>query len=258
MSISKYNPLLALMFGLTISVNANADGGGGAGLASELTQMLNNFELVAGVAKQVETVNQLVETYKVDLDKLKSAKLAGQNLDPGANAISMEALNKEISATANYQASLVSAGASSADLRNDINQRTVEASLSGQTMPQYIQTEGAKIQKGDKRAIQRINAEEQYMRQVDDDYAVAKEMSGKINGTLGIQQSSQLLNTQMNRVIQQNARMTQIMAKANTLQGDAATKANDDAQKNSDYMNAAKKANDDNIAAQRALIRKQQ
>lgn len=221
----------------------NASATGLVAGATEFTQIANNIEIGFGVEQQIETVAQLVKTYQTTLQVLDQAQRAGKLIKGESIQSSRAALLSEMNSTTRYVTSLANAKASMSDLRSDINQRSVESKIAGLTFRQYVEREAAKVQKGDVRAKQRLATEENLMQQVNEDFEVAKELSGQITQTAGVHESVGLLNSQMNRVIQQNARMTQIMANATgTEQADRMAKetaARDDAVQRIDQADQA-------------------
>ena len=73
----KFVMLIILGNILLISPNANAGGGGGGavfGPATELTQILNNIELVSSVAKQAQAVANQIKMIQYQIEQLKSIK----------------------------------------------------------------------------------------------------------------------------------------------------------------------------------------
>ena len=197
-------------------LSTQAHSSGAVAGATEFTQILNNSELAVGVTQQMKTVQQLVLTYKTTLDQYKEMLNAGKLLNVDNLLGPLKSIPGEIAAVNDYLKSLKKAGISFEDMKKAIDTRNVEAKLKKLTFEEYIAQEGEKIKQGDKRARQRIEDEEKLIKQVNEDFTIATTLSNEISKTSGVHASMGLLNTHMNRVIQQNARMTQIMAAAGT------------------------------------------
>lgn len=236
--------------GTCLAMTAHAGTVMGNGGATEVTQWANNLQLSEGVAQQIKIVAQGVQAYKTQLDQFQAQLKAGFKLDPSSGFGSAQSLQSEISAANKYLSSLDTAGASVSALKNDLNARSVEAKLKGMTMKEYIDSEGLKVQRGDARARQRLDTEAQLTQQVTEDFRVSERLSEKITDT-DTNQSIQLLNLHMNRIIQQNARMTQIMANA------TGTEQADRMKKETDAIAGRNKALSDADQAHRASVQSQ-
>lgn len=180
--------------------------------ATEFTQLLNNAELVGVNATQIQQVQQLIKTYQTHLEQLKQLKAAGLKMPTDGSLGSVFDVQAEIAAVARYQAALGKADATTGQLRGIFKQRSVEAGTQGLTMADYIKQQQALVEHGNKRAQQRLQREDDVMARVNEDYQYAKQMGDKIQGTEGVHQAVVQLGMAMNKVIQQNARLHEILA----------------------------------------------
>lgn len=197
--------------------------GGVTGVATEMTQMMNNAELAMGVTQQTKIVAKQALEYIAQLEQLKHQMLAGLSTNPQKVISTMAGVDKEVVAVRKYLESVKRAGASVEQLTTIIDQRQMQARITGRTLQEYLNYEGALIQRGDERARQRLSNESRVIEDVNKDLQFAAEQSYEIPATLGTHQAIGLLNKQINRTIVQNARMLTLMAQA---QGtDAAEKA---------------------------------
>jgi hypothetical protein len=180
--------------------------------ATEPTQIMNNGELMASVSQQIKTVKTLADSYIIQYKELQQAILAGLPLDPRQVMRTVQEVQAEIQSLKNYTASLEAAGASVGQLKADMEGRFVEAKLGKMTFPQYVSAETERIKKGDARAKQRLDAEQALMVKANADMDFASDQASKISSSDGVHASAQQLNTQMNKLIQQNARISTILA----------------------------------------------
>lgn len=208
----KFNRKLAAIVAAIFMSNGHAGGDVPGGQATEFTQALNNVELVAQVKQSVLTVKQLVASYLVQYKHLQEAILAGIPIPAGEVIRTVQGVRNEINAAQRYMDDLKRVGSSVDQIKSKMDQRAVEAQLSNLTFEQYVAREKAKIADGDARARQRLDAEQMALDQANEDMALAQEHSAAIAGTVGIHESMGLLNTQINRLITQNARMSAMMA----------------------------------------------
>lgn len=224
--------------------------------ATEMTQMLNNVELGGIFGKQVATVAQLAQSYAVQLNQLREQILAGLPIPATTVIRTIQGVNAELTAVNKYVDGLKRAGSTVEQLKTIMDARRVEASIKNMTLVDYLTKESAKIQQGDARARQRLDTEKAITEQATEDLNIAKQLSTQIQGTAGVQQSVSLLNTQINRMIQQQARMTQIMANATgTEQADRMNRELADREKAAQLAREMHEAHKASIATQRANLR---
>jgi conjugal transfer/entry exclusion protein len=199
--------LLALQSAPTL-----ANGGGLGGGATEFTQMLNNGELIASVAKQAQTVRTLAESYVVQYNQLREQLLAGAKI----GGLSLGDVMKMQADMTAYQNSLRALGADLASFKNTIDTRTIEAKLQNLSLQDYVAREAQKVQNGNEQAKARIQREAAQAEQIKVDINTVRTLGAKIEGTEGVHSATQLLNAQMNVMLQQ---MTRLVALTNEAQG---------------------------------------
>lgn len=200
-----------LLLGLYTSPS-RANGGGMSAGATEFTQMLNNGELIASVAKQAQTVRTLAESYVVQYNQLREQLLAGAKI----GGLSLGDVMKMQADMTAYQNSLKSLGADLATFKNTIDTRTIEARLQNLSLQDYVAREAQKVQNGNEQAKARIAREAAQAEQIKADINTVRTLGAKIEGTEGIHSAAQLLNAQMNVMLQQ---MTRLVALTNEAQG---------------------------------------
>ncbi|MDO9099469.1 MAG: hypothetical protein Q7V53_01820 [Caldisericota bacterium] len=207
-SIRAVAALLALLsFGAATSLcRAGAMTGG----STEVTQILNNVELVAGVQKQAATVSQLAQSYVVQYNQLKEQISAGLKI----GGLSFGDVMKMKSDMESYQNALKTFGTDLANYQNTINVRSIEAKLQNLSLQDYIAREGQKVQSGNDQAKARIQREIAQAEQIKDDIATVRTLGAKIENTDGVHSATQLLNSQMNLMLQQMTRLVSLTSEA--------------------------------------------
>lgn len=239
---------LAACVGVTLLVTAVPSR---AWIATEITQVMNNLELVKSVMKQIDTVKQLVETYKIVTGQLNQQVLAGLRIGSISLADAM-AIRSQL---ASYEAALHTFGGDLNGLSNVFDTRMAESRILNISFSDYLKNETTKINNGNTEAKARVQREIAIMSQVQSDAALVQQYGQKISSTAGIHASTQLLNSQVNLMTQQLNKLVSMNAEARNR--DIAKKMNEEAADhnqtllfNQEVVNTQKKidaANDDMI-----------
>ena len=192
------------------TTTARAGGGGIVG-ATEPTQILNNLQLVAAGLDQAKTAATVVSQYQTQLQQyqtqLANLKALAQ-LPAGLTPDNLRALQDLNS----YRNALQQLTGSLGQEKSLIEQRLTEARLSGQDWNSYASSVAAAAASKDQRAIARLEYEQSVLQQVQSDYTFARNAQAQIPATVGQHQSLQLLNSQMNRVVTQNAKLLEVVS----------------------------------------------
>ncbi|MBC5767628.1 hypothetical protein [Ramlibacter albus] len=240
--MSKLEKLKAWILVLCTVAAAPAHAGGGFAGATEPTQLMNNVELVKVALDSAKSASTLVQKYMLQIQQYQ-AQL--QNLKQLSNLPT--GLPSDLTAAYNtlssYRNAITTLEGSLGNQVQAIETRLTEARLSGMSWSQYVSTVSNDATRRQKRAVERLKYEEDLLKQVQSDYEFARQLQPTINTTEGVQQSMALLNSQMNRVVTQNAKLLEVLSQT---VGDRAER------------DAAKAADDQQSAAQREAMRKRQ
>ena len=203
-------PGASILIGAVLAATIAHAGGGAVGGATEFTQLMNNVELMGVAGSSASMVEKAIAQRIEQKEMTLMQQLNLKSLDQiPSNLLDS---NFGIGALNNYRNALNQLRGSLAQETQAINQRFVEARLSGKTWEQYSQGVLQDAQNGNQSAIQRINYESGLLQQVNNDYRFAREAEAKIANVEGAQQSLQLLNSQINRIVVQNGKMLEVMA----------------------------------------------
>ncbi len=194
-----------------------------AWIASEFTQVMNNFELVAEYKKQVETVTQLVTTYRTQYSQLQEQLRAGLSI-PGVALADVIRIKQDID---NYDRSLKGLGRDLKSLGGMYDTRMSEAKLLNITFADYLQREQQRVAAGHQAAKVRVDREVQIMDQVRKDIDLAKRYGEQVASTTRVHASMGLMNQQGNLMLQQLNKLVIMQAEAqgSDKASDAATRA---------------------------------
>jgi P-type conjugative transfer protein TrbJ len=206
--------LAAVLLTALACLSAGGARAGGAIVgATEPTQILNNLQLVKVALDGATTASTAVSQYTTQIQQFQ-AQLANlqrlPQLPDGLGADSLRALND----LTRYRGALQQLTGSLGQQQSMMDQRIAEARLSGKDWGSYVASVAADAANKNQRAVERLKYEETVLQQVQSDYSFARELQGQIPATIGQHQALQLMNTQMNRLITQNAKLLEVMSAA--------------------------------------------
>lgn len=227
--------ILAVTFAMVVAVGscvlvpAPAVAGGSGGGATEVTQLLNNGQLLLQVVQATATTAKLYQQYATQLEQFNVQKLMQKSLEGAFPTAAIKASIDEVKKIKEARDSLVKLRGSLSQIETKMSERFQEATLGGLSWEKYVENEGRLLREQNKRAILRMKEEQAVMAEVEKDHQLVQQFASKISSTSGVHQSVSLLNTQMNRLIQTQSRVSEIMAK--TVGTDVAVKEAQDAAK---------------------------
>lgn len=179
--------------------------------ATEPTQIMNNLQLVVNGYEEARTAATVVSQYQTQLQQYQTqiANLKSlEGLPAGLTGDSAQAL----SGLSNYKAAIQQLMGSLGQQRTVMEQRLTEARLSGKDWNSYVNAVAADAASKNQRAINRLQYEESVLQQVQSDYTFARNLQSQIPSTVGQHQALQLMNSQMNRVVTQNAKLLEVLS----------------------------------------------
>ncbi len=197
-----------------VSPGSNASPAGMTGVATESTQVLNNIELAIQTLKQIRSMEELIQSTILHTKNWRQLLLTNLPLGQGDVVASTGDLAHEIGEFQRYQTSLATAGSSLEQLRQVFDARTVQASLRGTSFTEYINQEAVRVSEGNKQARQRLLTEKSIIDRANMDLTIAVANSENIHLAKGPTEALGMLNRQVNQLVQQNARTSQIIANA--------------------------------------------
>lgn len=197
--------------GLLFSASSAAFAGGSVAGATEPTQIMNNIELIKVALDGATTAKKTVEQYVLQIQQYQNMLTNTMQLAALPSGLAQDAL-KAYTDLMSFKQALTQLQGSLSQQQQAIERRVTEAKLSGKSWQGYLAEVAADVAKNQKRAVERLKYEEQVLQQVQSDYTFARNLQSQIPATVGQHQSLQMLNTQMNRVITQNAKMLEVVS----------------------------------------------
>jgi type IV secretion system protein TrbJ len=240
--------LVVGLFVMNIASSALAGGGGVTGGSTEITQLLNNGQLMKQVIESVKTTYQLEIQTAMQIKQLwydaQNLKNLGKDFVDG----NMRVLQAEMNALQNINTYSNQLYGNLSAFEKELKARQVEALNGGLSMSEYVKEQGRLIDNRNGKAQIRFENEKRLMKSIEEDYKMINKWGQQIPQNEGVQQSMGLLNTQMNYAVQQLSRVSELLNQQNDNIGksEALAKRNEDQLRNQKLMDDLKAANDEN------------
>ena len=240
--------LVVGLFVMNIASSALAGVGGVTGGSTEITQLLNNGQLMKQVIESVKTTYQLEIQTAMQIKQLwydaQNLKNLGKDFVDG----NMRVLQAEMNALQNINTYSNQLYGNLSAFEKELKARQVEALNGGLSMSEYVKEQGRLIDNRNGKAQIRFENEKRLMKSIEEDYKMINKWGQQIPQNEGVQQSMGLLNTQMNYAVQQLSRVSELLNQQNDNIGksEALAKRNEDQLRNQKLMDDLKAANDEN------------
>lgn len=203
--------LASAVLALLLLMPLRASPGGVIAGATEPTQILNNLELVRVAMDSAQTAGTVISQYTTQLQQYQAQLANLQRLGSLPEGLGSDAI-KSADDLVRYRNALAQLSGSLGQQQSLIEQRLVEARLSGGDWNSYLATVSADAANQNQRALERLRYEQSVLQQVQSDYRFAREVQSQIPATVGQHQALQLMNAQMNRVVTQNAKLLEVVS----------------------------------------------
>lgn len=244
----KMKLLLVGVVALNIANCAFAGGGGLTGGATEITQLLNNGQLMKQVIESTKAAYELEYQTAMQIKQLYTDAQNLKNLGDNFGEGNIRVLKNEVNALSKVNTYSRSLYGSLNVLERELKARQVEAAKGGLTMEEYVREQGRLIDNRNGKAQIRLENEKRLIQSVEDDYEMINKWAEQIPRNEGVQQSMGLLNTQMNRAVQQLSRVSDLLNQQNDNIGksEALAQKNEAQIRNQQLHDELKNANDEN------------
>lgn len=185
--------------------------GGGVAGATEITQLLNNGQLLMQVVEAKATtatvIKQLAELYKQAEREYLHLRSIGDDVVSVARLAKekdLSNLNKMLFLSERIHGDVNKLGVR-------IDTRIQEAYKKGVSIADYVKSEGERIARKEKQAIVRVEQEQNMVEALKGDLNDISKLANDIPLSAGTQQSLGLMNTQMNKMLLSMNRIGQII-----------------------------------------------
>lgn len=222
--------LLALVLVVLALPWANAAGPGGVGGSSEITQIMNNAELVKvgvdGAQTAVTTTNQ----YMMQIQQYRTQLINTVGMDPMKLNAQLSSLDTSYQQLSNYRNQLMRTSGSMNRQVDAWNLRFDTAKLAGRSVREQLDSEASLRQQRNSVAIEQAKRDEEIMQEVNSDIAALRETEANIPNSLGLNESVQNTHRTMNKIAYQNTRMIELLARSNAQARDGVVDKNVEAE----------------------------
>ncbi len=217
-----------------IQVNAS----GAVAGATEITQLLNNAQLAMDYGESLKHTYELVRQSYLQAQGLwhdiQNIEQIGKNIIDGQ----LNNIKKEWTALTHINKLGTNLHGGLEKMLKDITQRQIEAVKSGMSMEKYVENEQRLLANNNKTVELRLANEKRMIDGIKSDYEQINEWAAQIPQNVGIQQSLGLMNNQTNKIVQQLARVSELMVQQNDNVGkaDELGRKNEEMLRNSQFM----------------------
>lgn len=222
--MSPRNLLAAALTAVALLLGTRAHASGVIAGATEPTQIMNNLQLVMSGLDEAKTAATVVSQYQTQLQQYQTQLANLQRLPQLPDGLGTDAV-RAINDLHRYKNALQQLTGSLGQQKSIIEQRLAEARLSGKDWNTYVASVASDAASKNQRAVERLKYEESVLEHVQSDYAFARNVQSQIPATVGQHQALQLMNSQMNRLITQNAKLLEVLSATISQQSEADARA---------------------------------
>lgn len=220
---SPRSALTACVLAVALAFQIVHAGPPGVGGATEITQIMNNSELlkigVDGAQTSINTTNQ----YLTQLQQYRNQLLNTAGIDPSLLNSQLRNLDQSYSQVSNYRNLLTRTQGSMGSQIDAWTTRYDAARLSNRTLQQQVEAEATLRSQRNATAIAQARRDEEIMQQVNSDIADLRAAEAGIPSSLGVNQSIQNTHRTLNKIAYQNATIIELLTRNNAYSRDAAT-----------------------------------
>ena len=207
---------LAVAMGAVVFMPAvHAGSVAGFGGATEITQLMNNSELlkvgVDGAQTAVTTVNQ----YMVQIEQYRNQLINTVGIDPMKLNSQLNSLNTSYQQLASYRAQLIRTSGSMDKQLSSWDQRYTTAKVAGRTLKEQLEAEAKLREARNGAAMERAKRDEQIMQEVNNDIEQLRQSEADIPRSQGMNESIQNMHRTMNKIAFQNTKMIELLVESN-------------------------------------------
>lgn len=207
---------LAVVIGAVSSIPCvNAGTVAGFGGSTEITQLMNNAELlkmgVDGAQTAVTTVNQ----YMVQIEQYRNQLINTAGMDPMKLNAQVNSLNTSYQQLANYRDQITRTSGSMNYQLDAWGQRFTTAKVAGRTLKEQLEAEAKLREARNGAALERAKRDEQIMQDVNRDIDQLRQAEADIPKSQGLNESIQNMHRTMNKIAYQNTKMIELLVEGN-------------------------------------------
>ncbi|MFC6281217.1 hypothetical protein [Polaromonas aquatica] len=205
-----------IAFGSVVGMpHANAGSVAGTGGATEITQLMNNAELLKVGVDTAQTAVTSVNQYMTQIEQYRNQLINTVGIDPMKLNAQLNSLNTSYQQLSVYRDQINRTSGSMTTQINAWGQRFTTAKVAGRTLKEQLEAE-AKLREGrNGAALERAKRDEQIMQEVNSDIDQLRQTEADIPRSQGMNESIQNMHRTMNKIAFQNTKMIELLVESN-------------------------------------------
>ncbi len=200
---------------ISVSPAALAGSVAGTGGATEITQFMNNSELIKMGVDGAQTAVTTVNEYMVQIEQYRNQLINTVGIDPMKLNAQLNSLNTSYQQLANYRNQLLKTNGSMSTQLDAWNLRYSTAKVAGRTLKEQLDAEAKMREARNATAIERAKRDEQIMQEVNADIEQLRQAEADIPKSEGMNESIQNMHRTMNKIAFQNTKMIELLVESN-------------------------------------------
>lgn len=208
---------------------AGGPGAAAGGGATELTQFMNNMELVKVSMDSAQTASTTVSQYMTQMEQYRNQLINTVGINPAVLGPQLQNIDRAYQQISNYRNSLFRVQGSLSQQQDAWNQRYTSARLANKTVAQQIQEDRQLYEQRNQAAMRRLEREQQILDETQRDIQQLSEDEKNIPASLGQNKSIQNMHRSLNKVAFQNSKIIELLVESNALKREQMRDPNDKA-----------------------------
>jgi conjugal transfer/entry exclusion protein len=186
----------------------------GFGGGTEVTQLMNNAELIKIGVDGAQTAVTSVNQYMTQIEQYRNQLINTAGMDPMKLNAQVNSLNTSYQQLANYREQIFRTSGSMNNQLDAWGQRYTTAKVAGRTLKEQLEAE-AKLREGrNGAALERAKRDEQIMQDVNRDIEQLRQAEADIPKSQGMNESIQNMHRTMNKIAYQNTKMIELLVES--------------------------------------------
>lgn len=212
---SKFFTLAFFASAVSVLPIAHAGSVAGTGGATEITQIMNNAELLKSGMDTAQTAITTVNQYMVQIEQYRNQLINTIGIDPMKLNAQLSSLNSAYQQLSNYRNQLIKTSGSMGNQVEAWNLRFSTAKVAGRTLKEQLEAEAKMREARNSVAIERAKRDEQIMQEVNSDIDQLRQAEADIPKSQGMNESIQNMHRTMNKIAYQNSKMIELLVEGN-------------------------------------------
>lgn len=187
----------------------------GTGGGTEVTQLMNNAELVKAGVDGAQTAVTTVNQYMMQIEQYRNQLINTVGMDPMKLNTQLNSLNTSYQQLSSYRDQLNRTSGSMNNQLSAWDLRFNTAKVAGRTLKEQLDAEASLRASRNGAAMERAKRDEQIMQEVNADIDQLRQTEADIPKSVGMNESIQNMHRTMNKIAFQNTKMIELLVEGN-------------------------------------------